>query len=261
MNPSAARRLLGPVVVSLVVAQPLAAQSDSSRTAEVHAEATATRSVRPDVATFAVTFSDTGSTPTAAGRAVALRAAAVRRALEKLGIPHDSLFTRSSWWWWPQRMTLVYGSRPLKGLTDAFGRPVARSVPDTTYRSTDAIEVRIHDLTKIGPAIDSIFALGITEISPVSFRATDVSAAQEAALREATERARRQATAIAEAGGGRLGRTILLSSAAENDNRYRGFSLAQVSVTGGAGQGTDVVAPTVTVSVTVYGRWELMKDR
>ena len=259
MNTPGNRLLLAPVLLALLAARPLAAQSDSSRTAEVHTEATATRSVRPDLASFTLTLTATDTTVRDAGRAVASRVAAVRRALEKLGIPHDSMATRSAWWWWPGRMTIEpQPTRHLAERLDSRGVTVRYEAPDTLYRSNDVIEVRLHDLTKIGPAIDSAYALGVTQISPVSFQATDVSTAVESALREATDRARRRATAIAEAAGGRLGRTILLST--EPESGYPQFRGAATTTVTSGDHGTEVVAPLVTVTVTVHGRWELLRD-
>ncbi len=74
--------------------------------------------------------------------------------------------------------------------------------------------------------LDTALGRRITDISEVRFAASDVSAAQVEALREATVRARRQAEAIATAG------TV--------------------------GGSPTVVQPSVPVSVTVYGRWELV---
>jgi uncharacterized protein YggE len=79
----------------------------------------------------------------------------------------------------------------------------SRLVHDTSYRATDGIEVHVRDLKRVGAVIDSAFARAVTDISPIRFKATDLSEAEEAALREATERARRQAAAIAEASAGK----------------------------------------------------------
>jgi len=113
----------------------------------------------------------------------------------------------------------------------------------------------------VGPAIDTALAHGIVEISTVRFEATDVSGAQESALREATEHARRQAGAIAEASGGRLGRTLSLSTEREGSyDPYGSLGLSAVVGTSSANaqSGTEVIEPAIKVRVTVYGRWELL---
>ena len=91
---------------------------------------------------------------------------------------------------------------------------------DTTYRAHDAIEVRIQDLSRVGAVLDTALGRRITDISEVRFPASDVSAAQVEALREATVRARRQAEAIGTAGGLELGRVLWLSSQADDASRY-----------------------------------------
>jgi uncharacterized protein YggE len=99
------------------------------------------------------------------------------------------------------------------------------------------------------------------ETSGVQFTATDVSAAQEEALREATVRARRQAEVIAAAGGMQLGAVLSLSTQASYMDDYRSYSVGSLSISGATADGsvpTVVVQPSVPVSVTVYGRWALV---
>lgn len=231
---------------------------------EVRTGATAERSVRPDLATVTFSFTAVGPTPLAAGQALSARADSIRRALQALGIPHDSLITGSRWYWWRGRIEMMLG--PLQYIP-ARGAPATRpSIPvqDTTYRAYDAIEVRLHDLRKVGPAIDTALAHGVTDVSGIRFAATNIGAAQEAALEEATRRARRQAQAIAEAGGSHLGR--ILSLGTEPDRGYGGYpfsGLDGVVITANGstgGSGTQVIEPQIPVRVTVYGRWELGGD-
>jgi uncharacterized protein YggE len=136
-------------------------------------------------------------------------------------------------------------------------------VRDTTYRAHDAIEVRIRDLSTVGAVLDTATRRGITDISGVQFSATDVTTTQEEALREATVRARRKAEAIAAASGLQLGRVLSLSTQSDYAERYRFDDFAGVGVNGAAAavgerSPTVVVRPSVPVSVTVYGRWELV---
>jgi hypothetical protein len=136
-------------------------------------------------------------------------------------------------------------------------------VRDTTYRGHDAIEVRIRDLSTVGAVLDTATGRGITDISGVQFAATDVSTSQDEALREATVRARRQAEAIAAASGLQLGRVLSLSTQSDYAERYRFYDFPGLNVSGageavGERSPTVVVRPSVPVSVTVYGRWELI---
>ena len=256
---TAAHRKIIILIWGLIASGPLGAQASPAGAgpAEAHTVASAQRSVRPDLAVFTITFTGTGRTPRGAGQAVAARADSLRRSLETLGIPHDSLMTGSRWYWWRGRIEVVYGpSRYFPPPAGVLG-PGTR-VQDTLYRATDAIEVRVHDLTKVGPAIDAALALGITDISSIQFTATHTDSTRADALRDATIAARRQADVIARAAGAHLGRTLALSTTPDYD--FGGTVMSVASARGGSNQ-TDVVQPMIPVNVSVTGRWELIDDR
>jgi len=243
---------------------PVAAQTTRGEpdTPQVRTAATVQRSVQPDLGTVTLEFTAVGATPSEAGARLAARADSLRRALGTLGIPRDSLINRSRWYWWRGRFEVVPG--PMRYVQRTRPAPDGRmqdAFQDTTYRAHDAIEVRIHDLNKVGAVLDTALGRRITDISDVRFSASDVSAAQEDALREATLRARRQAEAIADAGGQRLGRVLSLSTQEEGGRYYPwDFGASALAITAAAAESTPtvVVHPMVTVSVTVYGRWELV---
>jgi uncharacterized protein YggE len=101
-------------------------------------------------------------------------------------------------------------------------------------------------------------AHNVSDISSVQFQATEVSAAREQALRQATEDARRQAEAIASSSGMRLGRVLSFSTYAEV-SRYPDFGLeASMASAGGSSGGTEVIPRSLPISMTVYGKWELL---
>jgi uncharacterized protein YggE len=134
-------------------------------------------------------------------------------------------------------------------------------VRDTTYRANDAIEVRIRDLSRVGAALDTIMGRGMTDISPIQFTATDLSNAQTQALREATIRARAQAETIADASGLQLGRVLSLSTDLNYDQYSPIFLRGATATALASGEGsarTVVISPSIPVSVTVHGRWELL---
>jgi hypothetical protein len=263
-------RVMVTIALVAAIAAPANAQSTSApsppEVPEVKAAATAERSVSADLARVTFSFSAEGKTRKDAGEKVAARMDTVRRALEALGIPHDSLFTASNWYWWTGRIGSHLGAeRLVPGPNDPLYRPTMR-VQDTVFTSSDAVEARIHDLRKVGAAIDVALAHGATNISPIRFSAQNVSAAQDDALREATQRARRQAEIIAAAAGVQLGPVLGFSTERDAAGVMYGgdpFGLSQVVGTGAdmrgdAGPGTEVVQPSVPVRVTVYGRWRLI---
>jgi len=142
-------------------------------------------------------------------------------------------------------------------------RLYSEPVQDTAYRAHDAIEVRIRDLSKVGAVLDAVMNRGVTDIAPVQFTATKVIGAQLEALREATVRARGQAQAMAEASGMRLGAVLSLSTQPDYSYEYsslqlRGTTMGSMALDGGP-VSTVVVQPAISVSVTVYGRWALVR--
>lgn len=230
--------------------------------AQVRTVATALRHVVPNLAIVTLNVLATGSSPREAGRHLSARVDSLRRALTSLGVPRDSLLTASDWYWSPGRMEILVTNGRLIRLAkvDSAGR-LAYNLQDTTYRAHDAIEVRIRETGKIGAIIDSALAHGISEISPIRFENSDLSDARDQALREATANAKRQADAIATSSGMRLGRVLSFST--YNDvNRYSDsdFGLeASMATSNGVGEGgTQVIPQSIPVSMTVYGRWELL---
>ena len=251
------------ILVGSFVSESAPAQSEQARASEVRTAATARRTVRPDLATVRLAFTADGPTPAEAGRALALRTDSLRRALGSLGIPRDSLVTASQWYWWRGRIESVQGRRCVPLPEPSPDGRNCMMVNDTTYRAHDAIEVHVWDLSKIGAVLDTAMAHEITDISNLQFRATDVTVAEEEALKEATAKARRQAEAIAAASGSRLGRVLSLSTEQEYRDRYLSGGLASFTVDGVSGDqapGTTVVQPSVPVTATVYARWELINN-
>lgn len=238
------------------------AQDDRRPPSEIRTSGTARRSVQPDLAIVKLSFSAKGDTPEEAGKALAARADSLRRALGRIGIPNDSMITASRWYWWRGRIETVKGSRCIQ-LPERT--PDGRScimVNDTSYRAHDAIELHVHGLRALAAALDTAMAHQVTDISEIQFRATDVRAAYEDALKEATTTARRQADAMAAASGARLGRIIFLSTTSESSPPEMRFRPAgpDAMTMDAPGPGTTVVQPSIPVVATVYARWELVEQ-
>lgn len=249
-------------VVTLLASAPgAAAQTSEMHGPELRTVGTATRGVRPDLATITIDFFATGKTPADAGSRVAARADSLRRAFEALGIPRDSLVAGQRWYWWRGRIETVLGqARWIPQPTGQAGP--GHQEQDTTYRALDAIQIRIRNLSKVGAVIDVALAFGITQFSSITFAATNTTADQNEVLREAAVHARSQATVIAEASGVRLGRIFSLSTQGPA-GRYEPYPLdGAITIRGeSGGRGTDIVQPLVHVSATVYVTWELLPQR
>lgn len=215
----------------------------------------ASRAVPADIALLTLNFSRDGDSPLDAGRRVAALADSLRRALQAVGIPRDSIMTPNRWYWGRNRMEKTYATRQV---TVPNGPPGAVwQMQDTLYRGHEALYLRIHDLAKVGPAIDSAYAYGILEIGDLTFRGSNTSRARDEVLAAAARDARAQAATIAQASGVRLGRLLGLST--EPESRYDPFEGITLRGADASGQpvGTRVVAPSITVAATVYARWEL----
>lgn len=244
------------VCASLATHAGLQAQvPDSDRVAQVKTSATAERRVRADRATVTIAYDASGATPLGAGAAVAARADSLRRALQALGIPRDSLVSASQWYWWrgrvEQKLSYIRDSISKDGVR--FG---VRHIQDTSYIAHDAIEVTTGDVTKVGRVIDAALGLGMTDIGPIRFFATHTDSAYADAVREATIRARAQATAMANADGGQLGQTLELSTS-DFDRPIPVVTMA----TSSNRSTTDIVTPVIVLQISVYGRWRLVEGR
>lgn len=244
----------------LLLAPPVTGQERGDSPAEIRTVGTATRGVRPDLATLTLDFHGDGATPAEAGARVAALAEDLRRSFVALGIPRDSLATANRAWWWRPRMEVLLG--PVRSVPPPSGSGGYLQVRDTIgYRAHDAIEVRIRDMRKVGAVIDAALALGLTGVSNVSFQATNTAGTRSELLRDATANARAQAQAVAEAAGLRLGRVKLLSTTDPAAGReYWDYSSIQVRG-GSADAGTQVVEPNVQVNATVWAVWELLPAR
>lgn len=224
--------------------------------AEIRTSASADRSLDPDLAIVTVRFAAVGISPLIAGHFVAARADSLRKAFQALGVPRDSIITGSR-----HNSPAEPGSRVdvVIGPGERFPNGVYRI--DTTYRVRETLAVRIRDLSKVGAVIDSAFAHGVIDIPPISFVATNTEDARLSATREATERVRAKASAMAAANGGRLGRTISLSTDGGGyyDDRDDIVAITSAAYSAGrtTGAGTIIVGPQIRITVTVTGRWEL----
>ncbi len=221
------------------------AQLATQPAGEVRASGNATVSVAPDLAIVTIQFSASGKTPALAGRAAAARAAAIRRAIEALGVPRDSMPTKGrAGWWWANRSEMQF----------------RKDMRDTIYVTNDQFAVRLHDFELIGRVIDTALAEGAQTISNVEFLATNTSAATIAAIKQATAQARAYAAAIAEASGLTLGRAIDLSTDAQ-PMMFAREALSMDMAMAKRADATQVVAPELKVTMTVNGRWEMAPPR
>jgi uncharacterized protein YggE len=244
------------LIVTLASPAPAQQQMDIPTSPQIRTVGTATRMVRPDYAVVTIEFTAEGPTPAEAGQRVAAVADSLRRAFKALGIPPDSIRMPARWYWGRNRMEKTTATRYVTVPNGPPGATWQRQ--DTLYRGREALNLRIHDLSKVGPAIDSAYSHGVIDITELTFRAINTTATRDEVLRAAAKDARAQAALIAEASGVRLGRLLGIST--EPDARLDPYGQAvsfRDAAAGAVSMGTKVLAPSITIGATVYARWEL----
>lgn len=126
-----------------------------------------------------------------------------------------------------------------------------RSPRPDGYLASNAVQVELLDLDRIGEVIDAALAAGANRIDGVNFFASQTDSARRAALVDAIAAARRDAETMAAGAGGSLGRLLELSTQAPAYS-FRSQLDAQSFVT------TEIVPRSVSVGATVYTRWEFL---
>ncbi len=82
------------------------------------------------------------------------------------------------------------------------------------YTITQTVSVKIRNFSKIGDILSGVVQKGANQTSQLEFTIDDAAALQNKAKQEAIEKARRQAEAIAQAGGFKIGRLISVDESA-----------------------------------------------
>ena len=126
----------------------------------------------------------------------------------------------------------------------------------TAYQATNSIRIQTEQLDKVATYIDAALSAGATGVTEALYSERDPAVTRRQALSEAVAAARRDAEAMAEAGGGRLGDLELLSTEqSESALAERMDRMFKRSV---PAESTDVVAPQIKVTATVLARWRFL---
>jgi|HubBroStandDraft_3_1064219.scaffolds.fasta_scaffold195944_1 uncharacterized protein YggE len=128
------------------------------------------------------------------------------------------------------------------------------------FEAANSIQVASKQLTRIGTYIDVALGAGATGVSSVNFSAEEreIDDARQQALKEALQKARREAETLAHAAGGELGDLLYITTG--QGGRQESFgNLQQVVVTAQkmAGPASEVISTQLTISATVYAHWKL----
>jgi uncharacterized protein len=198
----------GAIAVLLLAsgAAPLAAQQPSDGTPQRVIRVSGAGEVRvtPDVAHIDLAVETTGATARAAGEQNARQMDAVIRALTQAGIARADIRTSG------------YTLFPVYAQQERPPRPETVQEPRIVgYRASNMVNVRTQDIARVGTLIDAALAAGANRMQALRFSILDDEAAQNAAVRQAAERARRSAEAMAAALGVRLGEVVEASTSTD----------------------------------------------
>ncbi len=197
-----------------------------------HADAT----IPADRAMLRIAVETRGETAAAAGAENARIQQAVLAALRAAGVEAERMATAG--------YTVAMNYRP-----DGPGR----SPLQDGYIARNSVHVQLSALDRVGPVIDTALAAGANRIDGVFFTASQTDSARRSALEQAIASARQDATTMARAAGGSLGRLLELSTEFPSRSPYT----RQVAA-GGTMQAreTSITPREVHVNAFVVARWE-----
>jgi len=160
----------------------------------------------------------------------ATRMAAVVRALHDLGIADADISTAS---------VSLYPSYSNDGSTI------------TGYVAENDISVTVHDLSKVGSAIDDAVAAGANVSSGVTFQMSDANSGVQDALKQAVGNARDKAAVLANAAGAKLGDVVSITESSAP------YPIPYGVTEGAAGVATPISPGPVQIQVSVTVVWAL----
>lgn len=143
--------------------------------------------------------------------------------------------------------------------------PKQEYIPETRtwrvdgYRVSNIVTVVIEPVAKAGEVIDAALAAGANRVAGLSFEIKDPTSAREQAMRQAVERARREAELVATAAGGRIVGLIEINVSSFEPSPPRPMmEMARMSADA---ESTPISEGTQPVVVNVTTRWEYAPSR
>jgi uncharacterized protein YggE len=195
----------------------------------------------PEYATVDVTVALESKSASAATMATAAKHEAVVEALSSLGVSRGDV------------LTTQFGVGPVFDY-DEKRRPKGLR----GFSATHTVQVRIHDLQRVGEIVDAVVAAGAYQVSSLQFFSEHGDSVHKVALAEATRSARSRAEAIADALGGELGDLVELSTEGAThvrlDDQLADVSSSEV-------RGSELSTGLKKIQVTVVGRWRFRSGK
>lgn len=234
--------LLGVLLVALPL-QARAQQPDRPGERTVVVSATATVEREPERAVVLLAVESTGQTARAATQANATRMDAVIAALRRLGLSGRNVRTTS------------YQLHPEYARQDRGNEAAPPRI--IGYRASNMVQVTVDTIARVGGVIDAAIAAGANRVANLHFELRDPQAARTEALRLAVARARSEAEAMAQAGGGRLGPVLNMTTGSFAIPRYAAdMAVAEMRMAQAAPTPIEPGTLSVMANVTVTFRLE-----
>lgn len=235
-HPSTRAALAACVILGVTASSALARQVDSAQQRIVTTEAMGEVSMSADHARLTFGVTTLRATAPEAAAEVATVLARIRDSLVAVGVPRDSVPTIG----YRIRRQLTRDADTLAG-----------------YYGETSVVVTIWDFTRIGPVIEAVIGAGANDISGIQFRASDQRPARNEAIAIAVQAARRDAEALAEAAGNRLGSLLELSTVTNPYGRPQNGVFSMRAREQARTYAIQVVPQDIVVRVSVTARWRL----
>jgi hypothetical protein len=195
--------------------------------------------VEPDMATITLGVATDGKTAADALAANATRMTAVLATLKKAGIAERDIQTSNL----NLNPQYVYVQNQPPRLTG--------------YQASNQVTVTVHDLKRLGAAVDATVAAGANQVNGISFGLADPTAAENAAREAAVKALAAKADLYAKATGYRVGRLVSLSEGTASYPRpivpMVEFAAARMKAD------TQVAAGELNVRIDINGLYELTR--
>jgi uncharacterized protein YggE len=127
----------------------------------------------------------------------------------------------------------------------------------TGYQASNQVTVIVHDLTKLGAAVDATVSAGANQVNGISFGLNDPTTAENAARQDAVKALQAKADLYAKATGYRIGRLVSLSEGGGYTPRPPMPMVAYASKR--EAMDTPVSAGELNVRIEVSGLYELTR--
>jgi len=194
--------------------------------------------VQPDMATIQLGVTTEGATAAAAMAANNAQMARVMTALRAAGLAAKDIQTSNL----NLSPKYVYGQNQAPRLTG--------------YQASNDVRITVHDLSRLGPAVDATVSAGANQVNGISFGLNDRTAAESAARAQAVRALQAKADEYARATGYRVLRLVSLTEGASVQGpRPMALPMARMQ----AAASVPVSAGEMEVRIDVTGLFELTR--